>query len=476
MAPEPVQPDDLASLPPDEHLIRKQGTTRRAGALGDILENHSSHWIWGGTKTAATGEETDDTDRRVMQDQVHILLMVFAQERSLVQGFIDDLLADDTNGIIDPVRDATGDTPIQHETRHTGREHFGFRDGISQPMFPDSRKAKRVGDRWRELHQVAAGEFVLGYLNERDERAEVPSITSDFSKDHGLEHKCVDCKRLDTTRLDFGRNGTYLVARQLDQDVAAFDQMVEQTAHLIANNIEGEALPLQKAAELLVGRGIDGAPLSTDIGPSYERKSPRTVGSTEDDCDETQERNDFTFHRTDQAGMTCPIGSHVRRTNPRDSLEPNPGTSLSLSKQHRILRRGRIYGDEVPWKKFDRHKKPGANKGTRGLFFICLNTDIAGQFEFIQDTWINNPNFGDLEGERDPLLASSRDTRVSLPSKPFTRWFRRREPPVKVRGGAYFFLPGMKALRALAYKKDDPKDADGGTQPIGASPVPVEES
>ena len=476
MAPEPVQPKDLESLPPEERLIRKQGTTRRAGALGDIRENHSSKWIWGGTRTAATGEKTDDTDRRVMQDQVHILLMVFAQHRSLVQGYINDLLADDSNGIVDPVRDATGVTPIQHETRHTGREHFGFRDGISQPLFPDSRKAERVEPRWRELHQVAAGEFVLGYLNERDERAEVPSITSDFSKDHGLEHKCVDCKRLDTTRLDFGRNGTYLVARQLDQDVAAFDRMVEQTAHLIANNVEGEALPLQKAAELLIGRGIEGDPLSTDIGPAYERKSPRTVGSTEDDCDETQERNDFRFHRTDQAGMTCPIGSHVRRTNPRDSLEPDADTSLSLSKQHRILRRGRIYGDFVPWEKFDRHKTRAGDGGTRGLFFICLNTDIAGQFEFIQDTWINNPNFGDLEGERDPLLASSLDTRVSLPSKPFTRWFRRETPPVKVRGGAYFFLPGKKALRALANRKDVPETGTDGVPLANATSATDKES
>ncbi len=481
MAPEPEAPEGYDQLQGDQRRIRTQGTTRRAGILGDIRENHSSNWIWGGTKTKPNGAETEDTASRVLQNQVDLMVMVFAADHAVIDDWIGRFKAE-SNGIIDPIAAVRQSTPSTHRTELSDYEHFGFKDGISQPLFADSRKARSVGQRWRELHQVAAGEFVLGYLNERDERAEVPSLDYQFAQDHALEHPCVNCQTLDRTRYDFGRNGTYLVARQLHQDVEAFDALVQRTANLIRDDLRGlpagdeQGLPLQKAAEMLVGRKLDGKPMSTDVGKPHLREFVETSADGSVKRTTEEEFNDFTFHRTDQAGLHCPIGSHVRRCNPRDSLEPNPNTSLSLSKQHRILRRGRIYGPRL---EPDGFKRSGTNAKDevveRGLFFICLNTDIAGQFEFIQDTWVNNPNFGDLEGERDPLLAASIDTRVSLPSKPFTRWIERDKPPVVVRGGAYFFLPGRKALEALTLRQDDPKSMPAGTMVDGkVVPTPVD--
>lgn len=466
MAPEPVQPDLPKDTPQRRALIRKQGTTRRAGILGDIAENHSSNWLWGGTKTAENGLESETYESRVLQDQVDILLMVFAQTPELVHDHIKTLQAGD-NGVVDAIQSVRNQTPSNHTTFLSDREHFGFKDGISQPLFPDSHKAKKVSARWREFHQVATGEFVLGYLNERNARPESPMLDWNYASGMDLPQRRSADGKPDPTRLDFGRNGTYLVARQLEQNVEAFDRLVENAANLIRTDVEVE-LPRRQAAELLIGRGVDGEPLVADVGPAYEREAmicPVHPGDQGDQANLPEpvasfEYNDFGYNQVDPAGLSCPIGSHVRRTNPRDSLDPGPDAALNLSKQHRILRRGRIYGKPLDWRGFLRHKLPteedtAASPPERGLFFICLNSDIAGQFEFIQDTWVNNPNFGDLEGERDAILAASIDAKVSLPAKPFTRWMSRDVPPVvTVRGGAYFFMPGRKALQALTLRDD----------------------
>jgi deferrochelatase/peroxidase EfeB len=147
--------------------------------------------------------------------------------------------------------------------------------------------------------------------------------------------------------------------------------------------------------------------------------------------------------------LACPIGAQIRRANPRDGLGPKPETALRLSKMHRIIRRGRIYGER--WS--PRGKERGAQNEKdeiRGLHFICLNADIAGQFEMIQHTWMNGPSFKGLHQETDPIshyrLPNSsvtiqhRPTNLRIPIPKF----------VTVRGGGYFFLPGIKALQSLA--------------------------
>ncbi len=442
MAPEPVQPPGVANDP-----IRKQGTTRRAGILGDLIENHASNWQWGGIATLPNGDPAGDCESRVLRNEVDILLMVFARDQREIDNYIRELLADGVNGVTDPLARLNPHKHVLHRTFLEGREHFGYRDGLSQPMFPDSTAFRNAPERWREFHQVAAGEFILGYCNERDELPECPTLSRTSFEKSGLPVLKSPARETRDDRLDFGTNGTYLVARQLHQNVGSFDKLLRRSAELIRNDHEDP--PLEEAAGMLMGRGLHGEPLVPDPGKPLKLRGEDVY-------------NAYGFHHTDSAGIHCPIGSHVRRTNPRDAIKPNPEAGLTLSKQHRILRRSRMYGERADWQGFNRDWKDDETE--RGLFFICLNTDIAGQFEFVQDSWINNPNFGDLEAERDAILAASLDTNVSFPSTPISRWIdraqkqKRSDPPpkpiVEVRGGAYFFMPGRAALDALTRPKD----------------------
>jgi deferrochelatase/peroxidase EfeB len=142
--------------------------------------------------------------------------------------------------------------------------------------------------------------------------------------------------------------------------------------------------------------------------------------------------------------MACPLGAHIRRANPRDSLDPQPGTSASLDVNglHRLIRRGRGYG-------------PGAGDGAgqaTGIYFICLAASLSRQFEFVQHTWLNNPTFNGLYDDTDPLTGS-RDGgggAFTAPARPVRRRYRGLPQFVRTRGGAYFFLPGISALRYLA--------------------------
>ena len=144
----------------------------------------------------------------------------------------------------------------------------------------------------------------------------------------------------------------------------------------------------------------------------------------------------------DRHGLRCPIGAHIRRANPRDSLADSLGIgherAQALVDEHRILRRGRVYEES----------------GGRGLMFLCLNANIERQFEFVQGSWLMHPEFGGLAGEVDPILGNAGGLRTDLPSSAAVSASGVRDSPqfVTVKGGAYFFLPGLRALRYLAWR------------------------
>src|ERR1051325_1706327 len=214
----------------------------------------------------------------------------------------------------------------------------------------------------------------------------------------------------------------------------------------------------------MVGRTTDGEPLAAPGEEPIVGVEPGEEGR----------RNRFTFDNDpDAAG--CPFGAHIRRANPRTADVP-PGTvgalkrvvqTLGLAGQkprddviasarfHRILRRGREYGPRLSP---DHASQPGSGAGETGLRFLCLNANIARQFEFVQDAWIMSTKFGGLTEESDPLLgnrqaiAGSRLTGAfSLCRGDGVRHRLRGLPQfVTVRGGGYFFLPGLRALKYLA--------------------------
>lgn len=376
------------------------GPPRRTNLLGDHGDSSPATWEWGGWN--GNGE-------------IDGLLMLFAPDQLALASLVSDELAAMAEAA-EPLRVASpgGDDPrlLQGQVYDDRKEHFGYTDGISQPVIEGSVRAQREaptqGD--RRIHHVKPGEFVFGYANER---------------------------RVRTTGARPGelkRNGSYLVLRQLEQDVPAFQAFVAQAASMLGGP-DDMAQKEEWVAARLVGRSRAGKPLA--LAPSQGR----------DPADRSAQHgagNDFLYYFEDRFGLQCPIGAHIRRANPRDSKGPDPDTALRLSKMHRIIRRGRMYGE-----RFDPATGNGESK--RGILFLCLNADIAGQFEMIQHSWLNNRHFGDLYVGGDPIgHAPADDGAIVIPRRPTNLVLQRQKPFVRVRGGAYFFLPGIAAVRALA--------------------------
>jgi Dyp-type peroxidase family len=376
-------------------------SSHRSRLLGDQGAAAPGRWLWGGP----TGPVVD------------VLLLLFATDE------------DTLTALSDAHREGAEAHGLRHVTTlHTFdvelTEHFGFRDAVSQPSIAG------FGLAGSALHTVRAGEFLLGYLNEHGQYTDRPLLDS-ASDPGGL----LPPDPGGSGYRDLGRNGSYLVFRQLRQDVATFWRFVDEATR----NADGSDNPEERTrlAARMVGRWPSGAPLTT----SPDRDRPDLVND-----------NDFGYHALDPYGLRCPIGSHVRRTNPRDSLPPGPGTSRSVEvgKRHRILRRGRKYGRPI-----DRDALLAGTvtaEGDRGLHFLCLCANIARQFEFIQSTWVLNPHFAGLYDDADPLLSGHAPggRSFTVQARPVRQRTTGLPAFVTVRGGAYFFLPGLRATRYLA--------------------------
>ena len=213
---------------------------------------------------------------------------------------------------------------------------------------------------------------------------------------------------------DLGRNGTYLVLRTLAQDVAAFDAYVTTTAG-------SWSLAPELLAAKLVGRWRGGASLVQS--PTVDRPELATA-------------NDFGYHHDDARGLRCPIGAHVRRANPRDSLDPRPGSDASqaVTDRHRLLRRGRVFAED----------------GEQGLQFVALNANLGRQFEFVQHSWLNDPKFAGLRTDLDPLVTPrTPDGVFTIPGEPF-RTRVCRSAGVRHHAGRGLLLPARPAGAAVS--------------------------
>ncbi|HYV93287.1 MAG TPA: hypothetical protein VE978_16045 [Chitinophagales bacterium] len=357
-------------------------------------------WEW---KDAAK----DVTDGNV----IDVLLMVYASAQQILDATYSRVKQEaSVNGVREFKRLLTKSNDFL-------KEHFGFHDGISQPTIKDF--SDRTDD---EDNTINAGEFVLGYSNQYDICPESPEVRSPVTNEV----------------FDFGRNGTYLVMRQMEQDVKGFwdfiaSQSKDDSNGSVGKVDEGAAVFL---ASRMVGRWPGGTPVATcpDADPGKET-----------------DENKFLYHSVAPEHFgKCPVGSHVLRSNPRDFLGTNKKESIKLSNHHRILRRGRSYGkplvDSMQCKDF--LCTPNDNE-ERGLYFMCLNTNISRQFEFIQHTWINNEKFNGMYNDTDHI-AGSYPGDFTIPQSPVRRHITNIPVFVRVRGGAYFFLPSISALKFLS--------------------------
>ncbi len=386
----------------------RQGMARRARALGDLGPSSPDHWEFGGSRPGAP-----------TQDEIHILLMLYARDREGLRPVLArhrERLAE--GGLVEldcqqgaHIKDAEG----------LAREPFGFRDSLSQPRiqgFANQDAPARDYD-----SPIATGEFILGYKNEYQELPDSPRIPEHLAPGTPLEKSEVPGYK------DLGHNGTYLVLRKLRQDVDAFNAFLEQHRELApcpAMDPEGQKQWLKAK---LVGRWPNGAPLK----PGQTRQ-PQVVGA-----DAHGIGNDFDF-RSDTEGKGCPLTSHVRRANPRDSLPPHRKLSLQVGRRHRILRRG------IP---YDHSAESPPRPKEQGLLFVGLNTNIARQFEFIQQSWMNNEKSGGLYDERDPVTSSQDSGRLTIAAPGLRKSVTGIHQFVTTKGGGYFFLPGTRTIEFL---------------------------
>lgn len=365
----------------------------RSRALGDVGDDAPKHWDWGGPATTP----------------VDLMLLLYAEDdRSLAK--LERRLAGKLHGL-EVVRCL--------DTVWSEREHFGFRDGIAQPLV----EGLRTGP---PDDVIKAGEFVLGYPNEYGLETGRPLVSRSADPAGILPEDPA------SGDADLGRNGSYLVLRQLSQDVPAFWSFLDRAT----SNGDGASDPAarERLGARIVGRWPDGEPLV--LAPDRPRHTANPG-------------NEFRYHDLDPDGVRCPIGAHIRRSHPRDMLDPRPGSesSIAVDKRHRLMRRGRGYGPPIAPEAALNGR--GGTDEPRGLHFICLCANIARQFEFVQHTWLNNPKFNGLYDDADPLVGPAGRS-LTVQARPLRQRVKDLPSFVGVRGGGYFFLPGVRAVRYLA--------------------------
>jgi len=404
----------------------------RSRFLGDTGESDPRSWDWGGLR----------------EPPVDGLILWYATTAEVLDARQAELAARlDAAGI----RQVT----VLDTLELGNNEPFGFHDGISQPVIGGLPKAKGAAAAGTPGGRVVpAGEFVLGYPNAYGQLTDRPLLPA-----------ADDPRRLlppdpaGSGAADLGRNGCYLVMRQLEQDVDGFWRYAGQATRRRDGSDDADART--RLAAKMVGRWPSGAPL---------------VKTPDQDDPGLGNDNDFGYYHTDPLGLACPLGAHIRRVNPRDSLDPQPGTgaSLAVNDGHRLLRRGRSYGPGNRAPTAAGPAEAGNNGHTErlarddvapgsgtGLHFICLVASLSRQFEFVQHTWMNNPTFHGLYDDTDPLTGSRhpRGATFTVPARPVRRRYHDLPRFVRTRGGAYFFLPGISALRYLDQLPADARSA-----------------
>ncbi|HWU91378.1 MAG TPA: Dyp-type peroxidase [Kofleriaceae bacterium] len=347
----------------------RQGMAARAKVLGDTGESSPDRW-----------------EHPLGTKDVHVVITALAPDVARVEAALSRARG--------AYQARSGIEEIWRQDCHslsTGKEPFGFQDGISQPTIEGS------GIPGTNPHEapLKAGELVLGYPDEMGGLPPMPWPEV------------------------LGRNGTYVVFRKLHQRVAALRQYLKEN---VSSPAEEEYL-----AAKMMGRWRSGAPLA--LCPVHDDPE---LGY------DPHRNNDFLYGE-DPIGYKTPPGAHIRRANPRDAA------IAGVARLHRLFRRRTVYGPELPDGVLE---DDGAD---RGVMFAVLGAHLGRQFEFVQSEWINGGESLGLGDLRDPIVGTRDGTgSFSIPQRPIPRLLRGLPRFVITRGGEYCFMPGLRALRWLA--------------------------
>lgn len=404
----------------------KLGLATRSAVLGDPVDARSpgtpSRWVVGGP-----------------HNEADIVVLVASDRAELVDQEVAQIL-----------RTARGVETIHLQLgsnlpgKLSGHEHFGFRDGISQPGVR-GRASRRRGDfltprlldeadpnAWllarpgRPL--VWPGQFVFGYKQQDP---------------HNPLRGAPQARRGPA----WADNGSFIVIRRLTQDVAGFWRFAARTAALLRRR-GAAGMTAGRVAALMVGRWPSGAPLmrsplNDDPALGADTDAANNFGFAEAARAlrlSTGAPDEFPSAPNDVEGRRCPVGAHIRKVNPRDTTTEQGGSRDTLTRL--VLRRGIPFGPPAP--RFARHD------GERGLLFVAYQTSIDSQFEFLQRTWANTEDTPS-PGGHDPVIGQSR---AENGRRRLTLWLPDgRVETVTIAadfvtptGGGYFFAPSLSAL------------------------------
>ncbi len=409
--------DGLRSFPP----AFVQGMGGRSAILGDFHKNTHSQWDWADKWPGGSGNKTTDMIVVVMaSSKPNVTIAIKKIQDCWEDGVVEKLKRIDSDLLTTTDKDAK-DTPAISD-----KEPFGFRDGISQPVIKGTHR-HALSNRTRDC--LEPGEFILGYpdnklnfppspfvFQRRDSKRELPDDPEN------LADNFANFSESRSRQKDLGRNGSYMVIRQLEQDTQAFWQQAEELADRVRVAQDNEDIDAEWIAARMVGRWKSGHPL-------VRFPTKASIKS-----EQGEKANGFLFGRDDAPGFRCPHGAHIRRSNPRDSFAPDSKAQIEISNRHRILRRGRPYKEML------------GRKVKQGLLFLCFNSNIERQFEFVQQTWSSSESFHGLRGETDPLLHPGSGTDFTIPTPNGPIKLKKVQGHVSLKGGGYFFLPGRSAL------------------------------
>jgi len=364
------------------------------------------------------------------------LLIITGRGRPEVQATMADLDQSAGSGTWIPFFTEIGTTRPGAEHGH---EHFGYLDGVSQPavrgridqIFP-AKKFLNPGQNPADPNQGLPGadlhwpgEFVFGYAEQDKTDVEHPL----GPKDGGLP---------------WMKNGSFMVFRRLEQLVPEFHATAKAKAEALGG-VDPDVLEAR-----MVGRFRSGSPISlSDVD------NPALGGNE-------LKNNDFDFGGKDLDGLKCPYAGHIRKAYPRNDVTPAATGATQEAKEksseantqtHRIMRRGIPFGPEVG----PVENAKNQTQHSRGLMFVCYQTSIQDQFEFITRNWINNPDFAIPKAGFDPILGQAegsnrqRSFTGGPPNSPSGK------PPtvtleadfIRPTGGGYFFMPSIHAIHTV---------------------------
>lgn len=401
----------------------KEGMAARSVHLGDVGSNAPEQW------------DSWLSDREFLD----VMILLAADATEDLASLLSDILSKLPTSGLSLIHIQNGEAPPGDASPN---EQFGFRDGISQPGikgFTESIGTEPTqGAPGQDL--LWPGEFVLGYS------------TQIGKTDPSFNGPNQNPGQKSTNGPDWTENGSFLVFRKLEQDVAAFRNSIR--ANAAALGVDPEVLGAK-----VVGRFRTGCPMEKPKAP------PNTLDSNDGDPSKVDPQyvqevhiNDFEYGN-DPQGTFAPRSAHVRKAYPRDErfldssgkALPDSKLNESSTQTHRILRRGIPFGSymEIPYAGLASHFMDDGV--SRGLLFLCYQRSIKDQFEFIQTAWVNDHNFPQAGDGADPVMAQVKVDAMQCPFKgqsaPTTFDLRHF---VTTNGGEYFFQPSISALHLLS--------------------------